>query len=168
MSRIKKTQNKSSILLSASIIIYLIIVYLITPLYLTNYYGFSFELLVWAGSLTSLLTFSLSWYIYISLLTNLNKLNRKHILVGLLILLIPIELFYIIPIFYGNMIITSIKSILPYTAYTLQKIEDLPSIQQFSLMWALPTLIIPTLFYTYMRKVERPIIVKEKKRVKRS
>lgn len=168
MSRIKKTQNKSSILLSASIIIYLIIVYLITPLYLTNYYGFSFELLVWAGSLTSLLTFSLSWYIYISLLTNLNKLNRKHILVGLLILLIPIELFYIIPIFYGNMIITSIKSILPYTAYTLQKIEDLPSIQQFSLMWVLPILIIPTSFYTYMRKVERPIIVKEKKRVKRS
>jgi len=168
MSKTKKTQNKLPILLLTSIIVYLVIIYLITPLYLINYYGFSFKLLTWIGSLTSLLTFSLSWYIYISSLTNLNKLNRKHILIGLLILLIPIELFYILPIFYGNMLLVNIKSILPYTAYTLQKIEDLPSIQQFSLMWIFPMIIIPISFYTYMKKVERPIIVKEKKRVKRS
>ncbi len=168
MSKVKVSRNKLYVLLLFSVIAYLAILYLFTPLYLIRYYGFSFESVVWVGSLTSLITFSFTWYVYVSLLINLNKLSRKYVIIGLLMLFIPVELFYVIPIFYGNIIVSVIRPLLPYTAYLLQFLMNIPSIQQFSIMWIFPMFLIPTMFYAYLRKVERPIIVKERKRARRS
>jgi hypothetical protein len=87
---------------------------------------------------------------------------------GLLILLVPIELFYIIPVFYGEIIIYSIKPMFPYTSYLLEQLEDLPSITQFIIMWIVPMIIIPVSFYVYSRRIERPILIKERKKARKS
>jgi hypothetical protein len=163
-----KKQRSARFVLMIMVIVYLVIIYLFTPVYLIRYYGYSFELVVLVGSLTSLITFSFSWYVYVSLLDNFNRLNRKYVIIGLLILLVPIELFYVIPIFYGESIILAIKPILPYTSYLFGKLRDLPSIEQFSIMWIIPMIVIPVSFYIYSRKIERPILTREKRRIKRS
>ncbi len=166
MQHTKKHNNMRILLIT--VIVYLILVYLFTPVYLIRYYGYSFTLVVLVGSLTSLITFGFSWYVYITSLSTFNRLNRKYVIIGLLILLVPIELFYIIPIFYGEIIIYFIKPIFPYTSYLLERLEDLPSITQFGIVWVVPMIIIPVSFYVYLRRIERPILVKEKRKVRRS
>lgn len=161
-------QRKVRFLLVAVVVVYLAVVYLFTPVYLIRYCGYSFELVVLVGSLTSLITFGFSWYAYVSLLSNFNKLNRRYVIIGLLVLLIPIELFYVIPVFYGESIVLAIKPILPYTSYVLEQLRDLPSIEQFGVMWIVPMIIIPVSFYIYLKRIERPILVRERRKVKRS
>ncbi|MGB9729634.1 MAG: hypothetical protein ACP5IZ_03870 [Thermoprotei archaeon] len=164
--RTKKHNNMR--ILFVTVIAYLVLVYLFTPVYLIRYYGYSFTLVVLVGSLTSLITFGFSWYVYMVLLSTFNRLNRRYVIMGLLILLVPIELFYIIPVFYGEIIIYSIKPMFPYTSYLLEQLEDLPSITQFIIMWIVPMIIIPVSFYVYSRRIERPILIKERKKARKS
>ncbi|MEM3833617.1 MAG: hypothetical protein QW128_08565 [Thermoprotei archaeon] len=167
--RVQSTKKRDNVrFLFATVIAYLALVYLITPVYLIKYYGYSFTLIVLIGSLTSLITFGFSWYVYVTLLRASNKLDRKHVIMGLLILFVPVELFYMVPVFYGENIIYSIKPALPYTSYLLERLGDLPNIVQFGIMWFVPMIIIPVSFYIYSKRIERPILVREKRKVKKS
>ena len=127
-----RLRDKSVVLVWMSGGLYILLSFLLSAFYLINVDKAPFVATIWAATLTAIASLFYAWTAYIT------NVDTKHqLLLGYIVLLLSLYLFYLEPIIYGGSSVHALKSVMPATAQLLETLSIIPTSHKFALYWGL-------------------------------